>query len=74
MAKSTKVKYDESDSESDDDEEYSKEDLMDLLEQAHTCLEMKRNECKELTKKFKVLEQSFDELNATHESLKGDHE
>jgi hypothetical protein len=42
MAKSTKVKYDESDSESDDDEEHSKKDLMDMLEQAHTCFEMKR--------------------------------
>jgi hypothetical protein len=36
-AKPTKVQCDESDdSESDDAEEYSKEDLMDMLEQAHT--------------------------------------
>ena len=26
----------------------SKEALMDMLENAHTCLEMKRKECKEL--------------------------
>ena len=54
MAKPTKVKYDESDddacesdecrSDDDDDvEEGSKEALMDMLENAHTCLEMKRN-------------------------------
>jgi hypothetical protein len=30
---------------------------------------MKRKECKELHKKLKALEQSFDELNATHEGL-----
>jgi len=54
MAKPTKVQYDESDDDyesddcrSDDDEE-SKEELMDMLENAHTCLEMKRKECKEL--------------------------
>ena len=47
---------------------------MDMLENAHTCLEMKRKECKELWKELKALKQSFDELNATHESLKEDHE
>ena len=54
----------------DDDEEYTKEDLMDMCEQVHTCFEMKRKECKELCKKIKSLEQSFDELNASHESLR----
>jgi len=74
MAKSTKVQSDdECDSESDD-EEYSKEDLMDMLEQAHTCLEAKRKECKELCKKCKTLEQSFDELIVTHERLMEAHE
>ena len=59
MAKTTKVKYDVSDdeNESDDDEEYSKEELMDMCEQVHTCFEMKRKECKELHKKIKSLEQ-----------------
>ena len=80
MAKPTKVKYDESDDNCEsydcrsDDEEDSKEELMDMLEQAHTCLEMKRNECKELWKELKALKQSFDELNASHESLKEQHE
>ena len=55
MAKPTKVQYDESDDDcetdycrSDDDDEESKEELMDMLENSHTCLEMKRKECKEL--------------------------
>jgi hypothetical protein len=79
MAKPTKVKYNVSDDDecesdacrSDDDEEedYTKEELMNMCEQVHTCFEMKRKECKELHKKVKFLEQSFDELNATHERL-----
>ena len=82
MVKPTKVKYDESDDEceshncrsDDDDEEYSKEELMDMLEHFHTCFEMKRKECKELHKKVKSLEQSFNELNTTHERLMESHE
>jgi hypothetical protein len=35
---------------------------------------MKRKECKELRKKVKFLEQSFDELNAPHERLIEAHE
>ena len=46
----------------DDDDEESKEELMDMLESAHTCLEMKRKECKKLQKELKALKQSFDEL------------
>ena len=77
MAKPTKVKYDMSDDDDcesddcrsdDDDEEYTKEELMDMCEQVHTCFEMKRKECKELRRKIYSLEQSFDELNASHES------
>ena len=74
MAKPTKVKYDVSDDdecESDacrnDDDEYTKEELMDMCEQVHTYFEMKRKECKELRKKVKFLEQNLDELKATHE-------
>jgi septal ring factor EnvC (AmiA/AmiB activator) len=77
MTKPTKVKYNVNgdDCRSDDDnEEYTKEELMDICEQVHTCFEMKRKECKELHKRTKSLEQSFDELNATHESLREDHE
>jgi hypothetical protein len=54
---------------SEDEEKESKEELMDMLENAHICLEMKRKECKELHKRIKSLEQSFNELNATHERL-----
>ena len=80
MAKPTKVKYDVSDNDacesddcrSDDEEDYTMEELMDMLEQVHTCFEMKRKECKELCKMVKYLEQSFDELNASDESLKED--
>ena len=65
MAKPTKVKYDVSDDDKcesdacrsdDDDDEYTKEELMDMCEQVHTCFEMKRKECKELRKKVKFLE------------------
>jgi hypothetical protein len=45
-----------------------------MLEQTHTCLEVKRKKCKELRKELKALKQSFDELQASHESLKEDHE
>ena len=80
MAKPTKVKYDvndddecesdtcrndDNDDDDDEDEEYTKEELLDMCEQVHACNEMKRKECKEL-RKVKFLEQSFDELNATH--------
>ena len=83
MAKPTKVKYDESDDDEcksdvcrndDDEEEYTKEELLDMCEQVHTCNEKKRKECKELRKKVKFFEQSFDELNATHERLEEAHE
>ena len=47
---------------------------MDMREQVHTCFEMKRKECKELSKKVKFLEQSIDEQNATHERLVEAHE
>ena len=75
MAKPTKVKYDESDDcKSNDDDDDSKEALMDMLENAHTCLEMKRKKCKELRKEHKALKRSFDVLNASHKSLREDHE
>jgi hypothetical protein len=58
----------------DKEEEYTKEELLDMCEQVQTCFEMNRKECKELCKKVKFLEQSFDELNATHERLMEAHE
>ena len=83
MEKPIKVKYDVSDDDEcesdscrsdDNNEEYTKEELMDMCDQVHTCFEMKRKECKELRKKVKFLEQSFDELNATYERLMEAHE
>jgi predicted nucleic acid-binding Zn-ribbon protein len=76
MAKVSKVKYDEtddseceSDSDSDDDNEFSNEQLMDMLEQANSIINKKSKKCKDLQKKLDALEQSFNELNATHERL-----
>ena len=40
---------------------------MDMLEQLNTCFTAKRKECQALNKKVKDLEESFDQLNATHE-------
>jgi hypothetical protein len=79
MAKSSKVKYDESNdseykSDSDDDNELSNEKLIDMLEQANSIINKKSKKCKDLQKKLDDLEQSFDELNATHERLEEAHE
>jgi predicted nuclease with TOPRIM domain len=81
MAKPTMVKYDESDDEcesddyrSDEEEDYSKDELIEICEQLSTGYEKKRKECKALQKELKALNQSFDELQASHESLKEDHE
>jgi hypothetical protein len=80
MAKPTKVKYNESDDEcesddcrSDDEEDYSKEELIDMCDQLSSSFEKKRKECKALQKEFKALMQSFGELQASHECLKEDH-
>jgi hypothetical protein len=81
MAKPTKVKYNESDDEnesddyrSNDEEDYSKDELIEICEQLSTGYEKKRNECKALQKDLKALKQSFDELQTSHECLKEDHE
>ena len=58
----------------DDDEEYTKDELLDICEQVHTCFEIKRKECKGLSKKVKFLEQSIDELSAAHKRLIEAHE
>jgi hypothetical protein len=80
MAKPTKVKYDESDDEceidncrSDDEEDYSKDELIEICEQLSTGYEKKRKECKALQKELKALKKSFDELQASHECLKEDN-
>jgi hypothetical protein len=52
VAKPTKVKYDKSDDECDDyrsdDEDYSKEELIDMCDQLSSGFEKKRKECKSL--------------------------
>jgi hypothetical protein len=74
MAKPTKLKYDKSDDcRSDDEEDYSKDELIEICEQLSTGYEKKRKECKALQKELKALKQSFDELQASHECLKDDH-
>jgi predicted nuclease with TOPRIM domain len=80
MAKLTKVKYDESydECESDDcrsfDEDYFKDELIEICEKLSTSYEKKRKVYKALQKELKALKQSFDKLQASHERLKEDHE
>jgi hypothetical protein len=79
MAKGSKVKYDKSDnseceSDSDDDNEFSNEQLMNMLEQANSIINKKSKKCKDLQNKLDALEQSFNELNATHERLEKAYE
>jgi hypothetical protein len=75
MAKGPKVQYDESDSESEsEDEEPSKEELIELLQEAHSLMNKKREEFKELRKRNKALEQTLEEHLTTHERLIDAHE
>jgi hypothetical protein len=80
MAKPTKLKYNESDDENESDdyrrnnEDYSKDELIEICEQLSTGYEKTRNECKALQKDLKALKKSFDELQTSHECLKEDHE
>ena len=75
MAKATKVQIcdDGSDEEHDnenkiesdsDDDEPTKDELFDMLEDAKEYFDIKRRECKSLRKELKDLKQAFDELNA----------
>ena len=81
MAKTTKVQtcddgYNEkhdNESESDDDEP-TKDELTDMLEDAKEHFDIKRRKCKDLCKEPKALKQAFDELNASHERLDEAHE
>jgi chromosome segregation ATPase len=57
-----------------DNDEPTKDELMDLLEYAKEYFDIKRRECKDLRKELKVLKQAFDELNASHERLEKAHE
>jgi hypothetical protein len=57
---------------SDDEEDYSKEELIDMCDQLSSGFEKKRKECKALQKELKALKQSFGELQASHKCLKED--
>jgi methionyl-tRNA synthetase len=77
MAKPTKVKYDESDDEcesddykSNDEEDYSKEELIDMCDQLSSGFKKKRKECKALQKELKALKHFFGELQASHDCLR----
>ena len=80
MTKATKVQShddtceSESDSDDDDHDEPTKDELIDMLEDAKTHFDIKRRECKDLCKKLKALKQAFDEFNASHERLEDAHE
>jgi prefoldin subunit 5 len=41
-----------------------------MLEDAKEHFDIMKRECKDLRKELKALKQAFDELNASHESLK----
>ena len=81
MAKETKVQYDDNDDDSemeyandDDNNEPTKEQLYDLMEQTRDIAIAKDKECKKLSMKVEILEKAHSELMTTHESLKEDHE
>jgi DNA repair exonuclease SbcCD ATPase subunit len=72
MAKATKVQ--DSDSDSDEEDDLTKEELITMLEQLKTCYFACKKECKGLRKDKNSLEQELNELKASHECLKEDHE
>ena len=45
-----------------------------MLDDAKEHFDIKRKECKSLSKELKALKQTFDELNASHERLEETHE
>jgi chromosome segregation ATPase len=79
MAKASKVQNcdeerdNESESENNDDEP-TKDELIDMLEDAIEHFDIKRRECKDLHKELKAHKQAFDELNASHERPEEAHE
>ena len=83
MAKATKVQTcddgsdDEHDNENESDsdgDEPTKDELLDMLDDAKEHFDIKRRECKSLCKEIKALKQAFDELKASHERLEEAHE
>jgi arsenate reductase-like glutaredoxin family protein len=80
VAKATKVQTcdeehdNESESKSYNDDEPTKDELIDMLEDAKEYFDIKRRECKDLHKELKALKQAFDELNLSHERMEKAHE
>jgi DNA repair exonuclease SbcCD ATPase subunit len=82
VAKATKVQTcddgcdeeHDNESESDNDDVPTKDELLDKLDDAKEYFDIKRRECKDLQKELKALKQVFDELNASHERLEEAHE
>ena len=82
MAKATKVqtcddgsdKEHDNESESVNDDEPTKDELIDMLEDTKEHFDIKIRECKDLWKELKTLKQAFNELNASHERLEKAHE
>jgi arsenate reductase-like glutaredoxin family protein len=78
MAKATKVQTcdveHDNESESYNDDEPTKDELINMLEDAKEHFDIKRRECKDLHKELKALKQAFDELNSSHERIEKAHE
>jgi chromosome segregation ATPase len=82
MAKATKVQTcddgcveeHDNESESDNDDEPTTDELIDMLDSAKEHFYIKRREYKDLHKELKALKQAFDELNASHGRLEEAHE
>ena len=75
MAKATKVQsHDDGCENQSDSDEPTKDELIDMLEDAKEYFNIKRRECKDLRKELKALKQAFDELNTSHERLEEAHE
>jgi ElaB/YqjD/DUF883 family membrane-anchored ribosome-binding protein len=64
----------DNESKSDNDDEPTKDELLDMLDDTKEYFNIKRRDCKDLRKKLKALKQAFDELNASHERLEEAHE
>ena len=82
MAKATKVQTcddgcdeeHDNESKSNDDDESTKDEIINMLEDAKEHFDIKRRECEDLCKKLKALKKAFDEINASHERLEEAHE
>jgi phage shock protein A len=55
-------------------DELTKNELIDMLEDVKEHFYIKRRECKDLHKELKALKQAFEELNASHKRLEKAYE